>query len=112
MAVSIPEQFKVSLPTTVTDDYGTVIDYTDDGASHIRDLYPNAYYQIDAVWDLLDKTDAETLRSFLLFNRSGIILIDVDGITYRCKMIGYPKNNWVGGTLRKVVASFRGTIDG
>jgi hypothetical protein len=111
MAISIPSQYKLHISTTVTDDYGTVFDRTDDGKTYARDLYTNPIYEINAVWDQLESNDANTLREFLLVNRLSDFTVVVDNVSYNCKMIGYPNKSWLGGTLTKVTAKFRGTLN-
>lgn len=108
MAVSIPSKFKVDISTQVDDDYGTIFDQTDDGNLSSRDLYSNPRYIINASWSLLDKNDAEELRSFLLNNRASLIDVTVDSRVYTCTLVSFPKTVWMGGTLRKVTASFNG----
>jgi len=110
MAVEIPEQFTLSISSSVEEDYGIIYDESDDGNISSRDLYENVMYTINAAWDDLDTDQMSTLRSFLRNFRNSEILVKINTETYKCRITGFPKRSWSGGRLEKLSAVFRGKL--
>lgn len=108
MAATLPGIYRLTTDSSLTEETGVAVDTTDDGASALRDLYPQSYYQIDAVFPLLSPTDNAALLAFLRSNRLQEIDVPIDGVVYRCRIVRAPSVKFVGGLWRQVSLQLRG----
>jgi len=101
--VSLPAGLYAFVGTTMSQELGTVVDRTDDGAPALRDLYAQPWYNIAAKFTILTRAQQDTLRAFLWNNRAAEILISINGTTYACYLIGEIRTSFNLGAGRGAV---------
>lgn len=102
--VNLPDGLYASVGTSMAQDLGTQVDRTDDGAPAVRDLYSQARYSIAAKFAIVSRTQQDTLRAFFWNNRAAEILININGATYACYVVGEIRTSFGMG-------SGRGSVD-
>lgn len=107
--VNLPAGLYVTVGTSMEQDTGTVVDRTDDGAPALRDLYAQPWYNIAAKFAVVTKVQQDTLRAFLWNNRAAELLIDLNGTTYACYVVGPIRTSFSHGSgLASVDVQLRG----
>lgn len=101
--VNLPEGLYAFVGTSMGQDLGTKIDRTDDGGVAGRDLYSEARYPLSVKFAVLSRAQQKTLRDFLWNNRTAEILINLNGTTYACYVVGEIRTNFSMGAGRGAV---------
>ena len=110
MAINLPSEYMLCINSTVDEDYGLLYDEADDGTLYSRDVFSEVMYTINASWENIEATESASLRSFLKTYRNSYINVPVGSEVYKCRITGFPKRVWSGGTMESVTATFRGTL--
>lgn len=108
MIVTWPASLPACQRTRVTRDDGVVTDKSDSGATHLRSLYDQPYYDVQLSLEALDPAEQATLDAFLASNRLNELDVVIHPHTYRLKIVGPAVTSWVGSTHVTVVLPMRG----
>lgn len=88
MAVAFPTGHNLERSTTFTRDSNIQADILADGETRLRDLGPDTFVTIACKFLYLSLADKNTLKNFLITNRTETITWTIDGIDYSGVFVG------------------------
>lgn len=109
MIVELPDEYRATLGTSAEQDTGVVIDYAADGTSYSRALMPWPHYMLDVRWSARSRAQHDALVLWLAEHRQAEMLLELDGVTYRCRPAGNLRVQWdYGASVADCSMRFRG----
>lgn len=108
MIVNWPATVPVCLKTRVERDDGVVADQADSGATLLRGLYDQTYYNVQLSLEALDSVEKAALDAFIAAHRLNEMDVVIHPHTYRLRVVGKLSESWVGARHVNVMIPMRG----
>lgn len=94
--------------STVTPEWGHEVDYSDDGATRLRQVYDEPRYVLSIVWDTVTIEQAQDVETALHTYRMEQFSVTLFGLSYLVRLIDPPVSTYRAPDRRTVRAVFRG----